>query len=222
METPHHYQNRVTIERYAERAALFQIRGATFLHCLRLNNLASECSVVQGDGKKVTLRGQDLANRKAWESFLQHYKLSLSWLSYEAGTIAARYAQWLRTSYTERYRVITTDEEIVWLQQVARLAVLWRLMWQKYDTHGFLDSWVESEMGKLLLRDLSQEMAKAVHHGNKDPEQATALLEQAYEYSLSLMADRTFASYGAEVTLPPGTADPLALPEENEGNASYE
>lgn len=219
MDTPQHYQTRVIIERYAERAALFQIQGESFKQCLRLNHLAIELAMVDKKGTSTPLRGQDLVNSKTWTSFLTETKVSLSWLSYEAGAIAVAYARWLCTSYTDRYQAITTTDEITWLRQVARLAVLWHIMQHKYDTHSFLDPWVESEMGKLLLlRDFCREMARAVNRGIKEPGQATALLEQTYEKGHALLADRAFTPYEAAMVLPPGTADPLALPEEVQGH----
>jgi hypothetical protein len=168
METPIQDQIRVTIERYAEQGGIFLLRGGSFTHILRLNNLFAERSIVGDDGNEVTLRGQDLVNTKTWESFLKQVEVNLSWLSYEAGVIATKYVRWLRSSYTKRYRVILSNDEITWLNQVARLAVLWHMFQHKYTTHRFLDPWVESEMGKLLLiRDQSRTMARAVNHGKK-------------------------------------------------------
>ncbi len=36
METLRHYHERVIVERYAERAAVLHVRGASFTHCLKL------------------------------------------------------------------------------------------------------------------------------------------------------------------------------------------
>lgn len=215
MNPPRDDPHRLLIERYAERAALFQVRGASFTHCLRLNHLAPECALVDEKGNTITLRGQDLVHQKTWATFLAQAEVNLSWLSYGVGTIATTYAQWLRSSHTKRYQVPMTNAEHTWFMQATRLAVLWHLLQQKYETHAFLDPWAESEMGKLLLlREYCREMARAVHHGQKEPEQAALLLEQAYEHALSLIADRTFPPYEPIPGLPPGIADPLALPEE--------
>jgi hypothetical protein len=169
------------------------------------------------DGNEVTLRGQDLVNTKTWERFLAQADVNLSWLSFEAGRIATAYVRWLRSSYTKRYRVILTNDEITWLNQVARLVVIWHQMLHKYTEHRFLDPWAESEMGKLLfLREQSRTMARAVNHGKKgEPEQAALLLAQANEQALTQIEKRIFPPY-EPIVLPPGTPDPLALPEEEQ------
>ncbi|HEU5383833.1 MAG TPA: hypothetical protein VFV38_51190 [Ktedonobacteraceae bacterium] len=213
METPQYYHGRVTIERYAERVALFQVRGVSFSHCLTLAHIQTDLVVTGEMGERLTFHGKDVVNQKTWMRFVREKEVHLEWFSYQVGAIAADYARWLRKEYTHRYRALESNEATDWLKQVARLAVLWHMMEDKYKSHRFLDAWVESEMGKLLLlRDFCREMARAVHHAIKDQEQAVALLEQAYERSLALIEDRTFAPYESPVALPEGATDPLALP----------
>ena len=213
LETPRHYHERVLVERYAERAALLQVRGASFTHCLKLAHIPSDFAVTGKMGEKLTLHAKDIANQKTWARFLREEEANLEWFSYQVGGIATTYARWLRQEYTSRYRLLETNEALEWLKQVTRLAVLWHMMAYKYERHTFLDPWVESEMGKLLLlRDFCREMAKAVHHAIKDQGQAVELLEQAYERSLTLIEDRPLVPYEAPVALPEGVTDPLAWP----------
>lgn len=210
-------QTQVAIERYAERVGISFLQGGSFADILHLNQLLSERTIVDEHGHETTLRGQDLVNAKTWGSFLSQADVDLSRLSYHVGQIATSYVHWLRSSYTKRYRVIMTNDEISWLNEVARLAVLWYMLLHKYTTHCMLDPWAESEMGKLLLiREQSRTTARAVNHGRKgEVEQAALLLTQVHEQALTQIGNRTFPPYEA-IALPPGTPDPLALPERGE------
>jgi hypothetical protein len=210
-------QAQAAIERHAEQAGIALLRGGSFADILRLNQLMIERTIVGEQGQETTLRGQDLVNAKTWERFLSQADVDLSWLSYHVGQIATSYVRWLRSSYTKRYRVIMTNDEIAWLNEVARLAVLWHMLLYKYTTHCMLDPWAESEMGKLLLiREQSRTTARAVNHGRKgEPEQAALLLTQVHEHALTLLENRAFPPYEA-IALPPGIPDPLALPERGE------
>lgn len=213
------FKEQFMVERYAERVALKQVRGESFTHCMKLNHHDVDLMVTGKNGEEVVIHGKDIANKKCWTKFLDDMTppLELGWISYEAGKVATRYAQWLRTKYTERYRFISSNSEMEWLRKTALLATLWHMMEHKHETHSFLDEWAESEMGKqILARLFCRDMARAVNHGIKDREHAADLLEQAYEKFLGLIEDRKFASYEALAGLPAGTPDPLALPEEEE------
>lgn len=221
-ETPQDDQKRVSIERYAERAALLQIRGVSFSHCLKLARLGSDLIVTGELGEQLTFHGKDVVNQKTWRRFVHEKEIELDWFSYQVGAIAVAYARWLRKEYTYRYRSLESNEAVEWLKQVARLAVIWHMMEDKAARHRFLDAWVESEMGKLhLLRDFCREVARAVHHAVKDQEPTGALVEQVYQQALTLVEDRTFAPFQSPVALPEGATDPLALaePEEEQHDA---
>ena len=213
-------QAQVAIERYAEQVGISFLRGGSFADILHLNHLLIERTIVDEQGHATTLRGQNLVNAKTWGSFLSQADVDLSKLSFQVGQIATSYVRWLRSSYTRRYRVILTNDEMSWLNEVARLAVLWHMLLHKYTTHCMLDPWAESEMGKLLLiREQSRTTARAVSHGRKgEVEQAALLLTQVHEQALTQIENRTFPRYEA-IALPPGTPDPLALPKEEERDA---
>lgn len=210
-------ESQFVLERYAEREALRRVRGASFSHCLTRNQVAEQLEIVRPDGQAATVHGKDIASHKTWERFLaaQTPAVELERLTFAAGSLAARYATWLRTQYTPRYRQLVREEEQTWLKHVALLAVLWHFLEHKHEMHTFVDPWAEAEMSKLLAaREASREMAKAVHHGVK--EQAFTVLAQTYETYLQWVETRPFIPYEPLTVLPPGTPDPLALPAEQE------
>ena len=205
------------VEKHAEREAVRRVRGASFAHCLTLNSLAEDLEVVGKNGRPEKVHGKDIVSQKTWASFLakQTSIIELRGIAFTAGPLAVRYATWLRTQYTSRYRWLVREEEKAWLKQVALLAVLWHVLEHKLETNTFLDAWAASEMEKLTAaREASREMAKAVHHGVKD--QAFTVLAQTYETYLHWIDARPFVPAAPLSPLPPGTPDLLALPEDEE------
>lgn len=210
-------EEQMMVEMHAEREAIRRVRGASFAHSLTLNSLAEDLEVIGKNGRPEKVHGKDIVSQKTWASFLakQTSIIELGGIAFTAGPLAVRYATWLRTEYTSRYRWFVREEEKAWLKQVALLAVLWHVLEHKQETNTFLDAWAASEMEKLTAaREASREMAKAVHHGVKD--QAFTVLAQTYETYLHWIDARQFIPAPPLPPLPPGTPDLLALPEDKE------
>jgi hypothetical protein len=136
-------EEQMVLEKHAEREAIRRVRGASFAHCLTLNALAEDLEVIGKNGRPEKVHGKDIVSQKTWVSFLakQTSLIELGGIAFTAGPLAVRYATWLRTQYTSRYRWFVREEEKAWLKQVALLAVLWHVLEHKQETNTFLDAW---------------------------------------------------------------------------------
>lgn len=191
--TPSQEVRRLT-ERYAERLALRAVRGANFTQSLVMNKIPVSIEVLDEHGTPFTVQASALFDERTWQKCLAQLArpLDLCRLTESAEVLIKHYRSWLLTSHTKRYRQIGTAPHLAWLEQVAGLAVMRKIMEAKYEAYlfeqrdAFADPWVEQEMMLImLLGQVAKECAKVIHH-IKDPEQAQPLLEQLY---------RTHASY---------------------------
>ncbi len=207
------------LERYAERQALSMVRAANFTQCLLQHHLAAEIEVLDARGNPLTLRGKDLYNEVTWRKFLSTTPIALRLrCSLVEGTeeITRRYRSFLLTAYTRRYRVLVHQEHLTWFRQVTLLVVVRRIMENKYEQSVllqreiFADAWVAQEMRRLMaLSQLATEIAKAVHHIVKAPqEQASYLIEQLYQVHAQQVQAHTHWPADPLPPLPAGTPSP--------------
>ncbi|GHO48601.1 hypothetical protein [Ktedonospora formicarum] len=215
-------QSRV-LEQYAERQALGAVRGATFTQCLLLHRLTPDLEVVDPRGSTHIIHGKNLSDERAWQKFLASLTqpLPLLSLTQSAEPLVKLYRTWLLTTYTQRYRWLTTSAQLQWFEQVTALVVVRKIMEAKHTAFtyehvdAFADRWVALEMGMLLaLGTMTIEIAKAIHHIVRQPEQAKELVEHLFDVQATRLRDRPQQIREALPPLPPlpkGTHLPLAL-----------
>ncbi|GHO56159.1 hypothetical protein [Ktedonobacter robiniae] len=128
----------------------------------------------------------------------------------------------LITKYTQRYRWLSTPAQIKWFEQVTALAVIRKMMEAKYhawtyehNEHAFVDAWCSMEMRNLMaLSAMTTEIAKAIHHIVKQPEQAKEMLEQLFDMQATRLRENPFQMrqpLPPLPSLPEGVALPQAL-----------
>ena len=180
-------QQFLAAEKRSEQWALTVLHSATFTDCLKVNGIAPILEVLTPEGKTVTIRGSDIYDRKTWKKFLVSTEQSedIYQLTEVGEHLATQYKAWLLKSYTPRYQVISTEDDLAWLERVVTLAVMRHIMEQKYaayTTQGletFADPHTAIEMGNLLLlNSMMKETARLIHHIVKEPDQAQHLLQQ--------------------------------------------
>ena len=228
------YNRLIILEKHAERKALSYLRGANFTHCLRINKTPVEIQATDSTGKKITIRGSDLYNRSTWEKFIatQGQGLDLCRLTGVVDVIAPRYRMWLLSDFTPRYKHVKSESAIQWLDLVARLVAVRRIMENKYEIsisqrrNMFADEWSAVEMSTLMaLNEAAKEFAQAIHHVVKEyidhkkapgqeeylSERAQVLIEQVYTKHYDCIQYRTQALRDPLPPLPTGTESPFLL-----------
>lgn len=211
------------LEQYAERQALSVLRGANFTQCLTLHRIAPDLEVVDPRGNTRTIHGKDLFDERTWQKFLASlpHPINLLSLTRSAEPLVKLYRTWLLTKYTQRYRWLTTSAQLHWFEQVTALVVVRKLMEAKHHAYtyqqedAFADPWVALEMGMLIaLNTMSSEIAKAIHHIVKQPDEAKDLVEHLFDVQATRLRHRPQQIREALPPLPPlpeGAALPLAL-----------
>jgi hypothetical protein len=218
-------QRFLNAEKRAEQWALTVLHGTTFTDCLKMNGLAPSLEVSTPEGKTVTIRGSDIYDSRTWKKFLASISQEegIYQLTGIGENVAGQYKSWLLNEHTARYRVLSANADLAWLERVVTLAVTRHIMEQKYEaytTQGletFADPRVAIEMGNLImLNHLAKEAARLIHHIVKEPGQARQLIEQFYEVHDHQMKARVLAMREQPGVLPPGTTPPLALQAQKE------
>ncbi|GHO61397.1 hypothetical protein KSC_002890 [Ktedonobacter sp. SOSP1-52] len=212
------------LEQHAERQALSAVRGANFTQCLTLHHLAADLELVDPRGRPHLMHGKDLFDERTWTKFLaslQHPMNILS-LTQSAEPLVKLYRTWLLTKYTQRYRWLSTPTQIQWFEQVTALVILRKVMEAKHhawtyqqDEHAFADSWCAMEMRHLMtLNSMTTEIAKAIHHIVRQPEQAKEMIEHLFDIQATRLLDRPVPLRHPLPSLPPlpeGVALPQAI-----------
>lgn len=208
-------------EQHAERIAVeVFVNGFSFTQSIKLRNQYPVISVMDFDKKEEFLvRASDIY--KACKKFLEKTGLidNLCQLGGNAGILARQAAQWIRTSYTDRYKWINTTQQKDWLKGTCLSAIIHLGTEHKYRSHNFRDGWSEREFGKHLLRvDYLKEASIAINHSIKNGEQAEELLEQVYLKFCELEKQLPEASYEPLPPLPPGMSAPFTTTNDEEEN----
>ena len=212
------------LEQYAERQALSAVRGANFTQCLALHQLPADLELVDPRGRSFLLHGKDLCNERTWNKFLASlaHPVNLLSLTQNAEPLARLYRTWLITKYTQRYRWLSTPAHIHWFEQVTALAVIRKVMEAKHhawtyeqNEHAFADAWCATEMSNLMvLSAMTAEIARAIHHIVKQPEQAKEMIEQLFDTQATRLRESPSQMRQPLPPLPPlpeGVALPQAL-----------
>lgn len=211
------------LEQYAERQALSVLRGANFTQCLTLHRIPPDLEVVDPRGNTHTIHGKNLFDERTWQKFLASLTqpVNLLSLTQSAESLVKLYRTWLLTTYTQRYRWLTTPTHLHWFEQVTVLVVIRKIMEAKHHAYtyqqedAFADPWVALEMGMLMaLNTMSIEIAKAIHHIVKQPEEAKDLVEHLFDVQATRLRHRPQQIRETLPPLPPlphGVALPLAL-----------
>lgn len=193
-------QQFIALDQIAERRAITVLRGVTFIDCLKMCGLAPMLTVQTPEGKTITIRGSDVYDSRTWAKFLSntHQAEDLYQLTEVGANLAKQYKQWLLTEYTQRYRALSTTNELTWLEQVITLAVSRHIMEQKYHVYmtkgkeTFADPRTAIEIGNILtLNRMTKEASRLIHHIIKEPTQAKHLIEQFYEEHFHQMEARS-------------------------------
>lgn len=120
------------LESRAEQAAYALLARATsFSHCLQLQQLASSQQVVDPSGRRITLLGRSIYNKRTWKLFLraQQTEIVLNSLTEQTDPLSEAYYAWLIQQ--TRCRLLSAPAHLAWLKRVIRLAVVWHIMEHK-------------------------------------------------------------------------------------------
>jgi hypothetical protein len=208
-------------EQQAEQQALTALRGASFQDCLVIHGIAPAREASTLKGRAVTLRGSDIYDQRTWKKFLTSINQAEAVLQHTGMRegLIRHYITWLLHEHTERYRALSHEVELAWLEQVVTLAVTRRIMEQKYEAYAmqglpaFANPQIAHAVGQvLLLNCLGKEAARLIHHIVKEPEQARLLIAQFYEENERQMQARSLLPPGSLPALQAGDDSPLALP----------
>ncbi|EFH83585.1 hypothetical protein [Ktedonobacter racemifer] len=212
------------LEQYAERHALSAVRGANFTQCLTLHHLAADLELVDPGGRPHLMHGKDLSDERTWKKFLAslQHPMNLLSLTQSAEPLAKLYRTWLLTKHTQRYRWLNTPGQIHWFEQVTALVILRKLMeakhhaWTYQHNEGaFADTWCALEMRHLMsLNAMTTEIAKAIHHIVRQPEQAKDMIEHLFDIQATRLLEQPVHLRHLLPPLPPlptGVALPQAL-----------
>ena len=206
-------RQRIWREQREERMALNDMAWPHFKGCVTFNRLADAITVTQHHVKKGATEEHITASQvyKAWLTFQQHAlkELNTCTLDGVVGPLTERFATWLTTEYTTRYRAIEDQSQMVWLRKVARLVVTRRIMETKfmYRQYGvFADPLAETGMvAALMVRNLLEPLAhRAAHHSaNGNQLFADGLLEQFRSALTDFLQSATAAKGEPQAPLPP-------------------
>lgn len=227
MSSARQLMNEILVERHAERNAVRLVRGINHRQLSKLNGLDDSFVTVDKNGENITFKaGRDISHKGAWEKYLSKLPNppEMGWLTQNAGALASDYANWLRSGgHTARYRYIKSSKGRKWVRDHARLTVIIRILEYKLKTHNFVDSVAERDMGNTqMLKDFSTETHEAINHAAKNHEDPELGMEKVYLKYLSLIEGRNAIGFEELPALPPGTPDPLALPDGDEEDEEVE
>ena len=185
MPNPDFFQPDQT-EETAERQAYTLLHCASsFTQCLQQQGIAACLPVIDHKGSEITLHGKGVYDTRVWRKFLRAGSEEIVPLSLTEQTkpLSEAYSTWLRV--TTRFRFCVTEEQLIWLRQVARLSVVWHIM--EYKTAmaiagvgaPFADKWTQLRMMFYQhRRDCMSDGARLIHHIVKDQSLARQLLTQ--------------------------------------------
>ncbi len=206
------------IERHAEHRILRYFNGANPTHIARMNNQPVSCIVYDKKGTAIELQFGKICNERAWDKYQKQLgsPLELGVLTNNVGPIVCDVMQWvLDGGYSERYKYIKSKRARVMLRFACFVMVITHIVKCKHETHGFVDEWVENEVGKIITaQSYADEIHKATGHALKHGEDLAQAQEDIYHKYLSLLENRPHIPYMSLPALPEGVSDPLALPED--------
>jgi hypothetical protein len=139
-------------------------------------------------------------------------------LSKDGPALAELYQDWLLSQHTPRYQGITSPAHRAWLKQVVILAVVRFLTWQKYERYSsgereaLADPWVANQLHQLhLLREVTKDLPRLVHHILDNPEHGQQLIEQFCTTLDKQVQEHTLVLPEALPELPDGVSHPFLL-----------
>jgi hypothetical protein len=122
-------------EQRAERRALDLMRYSTYKECLEAYHLATEI-VIEPPGKKTfPVQGSALFEQRTVRKFLKsiNHPTDTYQLTDVEEQLASEYKQWILKDYTPRYRSITAEVDLEWIEQVVILAIRRYILESKYE-----------------------------------------------------------------------------------------
>jgi hypothetical protein len=178
-------------EQEAELAAIAVIAHVSFKDCLK--GTLDTIIVRDHKGKENKITGSQIHG--AWKSFQEDQKADMSKcrLVGIVDRLAAKFATWLRTQYTPRYRLITSPDDIAWLEKICQMVVTKQVMewkWHNRQKGMFTNPDALNTMGIItLLREWQKETARGVNAQSKhaDLDIRTKFLDgikEAIDYAL--------------------------------------
>jgi hypothetical protein len=220
MSLPSHSSDQRPLESYLERWALHICLPATFVQCLAACGLVPAIHFTTTKGKSVTIRGSDIADSGTWKKFQASIASEGNTysLSKDGPALAELYHDWLLSQHTPRYQGITSPAHRAWLKQVVILAVVRFLTWQKYERYSsgereaLADPWVANQLHQLhLLREVTKDLPRLVHHILDNPEHGQQLIEQFCTTLDKQVQEHTLVLPEALPELPDGVSHPFLL-----------
>jgi hypothetical protein len=209
------------VESHAERKAVHMLRGINHKHNARLNGIDESIQTVGADGEAITFHGgRDIANKKYLDKYISSFPpCDRTWITGNVALEVTNYTNWLLSGkLTKRYTYLKDPQEVKWVKKHALLAFLRLYLDEKQETHGFQDpvaerDWINIQMRKAFLA----EACESFNHSAKHQEDPIANIEEVFDKYLSILDAHSSIAYYDLPELPTNTPDPLALPEEGEG-----
>jgi hypothetical protein len=177
-------------EQWAEQRALDLMRYITYKECLEAYHLATEIVIEQLGKKTFTIQGGALFDRRTVRKFLTsiNHPTDIYQLTDVEGQLASEYKRWILTEYTPRYRSITAQADLEWIEQVAVLAIRRYILESKYEAFvreglsSFADPSVAVVMTMLMAyHTWKKEMPRLIYHIKGNSEQSQELIQQFFD-----------------------------------------
>lgn len=204
------------VEQHVERWGLDTYRSASFLKVPQAYHLAPTLQVVTSKGNTLILRASDIYGARMKGLTALEMDQDRSAFTRLGEHLVTVYQDWLLTSYSTRYRHLSTDAQRAWLTQITILVIARHLLDYKwacallYGTQAFADPWVGSVVSHLALsHGLPGDLARMVHHIVRDPGQQHTLITQFLEDLDNRMQRHPFVFPSPLPSLPEGTQLPL-------------
>lgn len=177
-------------EQRAERRALDLLRYTTYKECLEAYHLAPEIVIEQPRKKTFTIQGGALFDQRTVRKCLKgiNYPTDIYQLTDVEEQLASEYKRWILTEYTPRYRSITAEADLEWIEQVAVLAIRRYILESKYEAfvregrEAFADPAVSVAMTMLMTYHAwKKEVPRLIYHIKGNSEQSRELIQQFFD-----------------------------------------
>lgn len=204
-------------EQEAERKAFPLMRYIHFKKVLEEAGIPTKIVIQPQSGKEITIQESDIYDRGTWKKFLSsiHQAVEPYRLTGVGEALAIEYKRWLLTQHTSRYRAISSESHLTWLEQVVTLAVKRFIMENKFEAYlrQQADAFASAHVALVLtmimvLHDMQKETPRVIHHIVKEPELFKALLREHFDRSEHLLEERLSPLHALFSSLPQGLIRP--------------
>ena len=176
--------------RHREQRALDLMRYTTYKECLEAYHLATEIVIEQPGKKTFTIQGGALFDRRTVRKCLAsiNHPTDIYQLTEVEELLVSQYKRWILTEYTPRYRSITAEADLEWIEQVAVLAIRRYILESKYEAfvregrETYADPGVAVAMTMLMTYHAwKKEVPRLIYPSKGNAEQSQELIQQFFD-----------------------------------------